>query len=226
MRKYLPLVVVVVLLLGFGRDAGATLNVAIDTSAAYTRFVQNLSAPQTGSLDVFLTKDAGTYGVASYNARIDASSVGIVLTGAGTPSAAHPALFPTTPLVSGTSTDSLLRVSDLLASGEAGVTDGAGLFSIKFTIPAGAVGDFPLTINPNETLLFDGAAMPVALGGPPGTVTIHVSPVPEPGGLLVMGGLVMLRGRGARSRKRRVRIGWSRPARDSETCGHRRGCEG
>jgi hypothetical protein len=201
MRKYLPLVVVVVLL-GFGSDAGATLNVAIDTSAANTRFVQNLSAPQTRSLDVFLTKDAGTYGVASYNARIDASSVGIVLTGAGAPSAAHPGLFPTTPLVSGTSTDSILRVSDLLATGEAAVTDGAGLFSIKFTIPAGAVGDFPLTINPNETLLFDGAAMPVALGGPPGAATIHVSPLPEPGGVgvVLMGSLVMLRGRRTRSR--------------------------
>ena len=205
MRKYLPLVMVVVLLVGFGRDAGAGLNVAIDTSAAYTRFVQNLSAPQTGSLDVFLTKDAGTYGVASYNARVDApSSVGIVLSGAGAASAAHPGLFPTTPLVSGTSTDSLLRVSDLLASGEAGVTDGAGLFSIKFTIPAGAVGDYKLSINPSETLLFDGAAMPVTLSGPPGAATIHVSPVPEPGalGVVVMGSLVLLRGRGARSRKR------------------------
>jgi hypothetical protein len=202
MRKYLPLIVVV-LLVGFGRDAGATLNVAIDTSATNTSFVQNVSAPQTGSLDVFLTKDAGAYGVASYNARVDASSVGIVLTGAGAPSAAHPGLFPTTPLVSGTSTDSILRVSDLLATGEAAVTDGAGLFSIKFTIPAGAVGDFPLTINLNETLFFDGAAMPVAFGGAPGAATIHVSPVPEPGGVVVMGSLVMLCGRGARSRKRR-----------------------
>jgi len=199
MRKYV-LLIVMVLLVGFGRDAGATLNVAIDTSAAYTNFVQSLNAPQTGSLDVFLTKDAGTYGVASYNARVDAPLTGIVLTGAGVPSAAHPALFPTTPLVSGTSTDSLLRVSDFLASGEAAVTDGAGLFSIKFTIPAGAVGDFPLTINPNETFLFDGAAMPVTLGGAPGTVTIHVSPAPEPGGSLLMGSLVMLC---ARNRARR-----------------------
>jgi hypothetical protein len=200
MRKYV-LLAVMVLLVGFGRDAEAALNVAIDTSAAYTRFVQNLSAPQPGSLDVFLTKDAaGAYGVASYNARVDAPLTGIVLTGAGVPSAAHPGLFPTTPLVSGTSTDSMLRVSDLLASGEAAATDGAGLFSIKFTIPAGAVGDFPLTINPNETFLFDGAGMPVALSGPPGAVTIHVSPVPEPAGVVVIGSLVMLC---ARSRARR-----------------------
>src|SRR4051812_7986416 len=201
MSKYV-LLVVLVLLVGFGRSAGATLNVAIDTSAAYTRFVQNLNAPQTGSLDVFLTKDAaGAYGVASYNARVDAGSAGIILTGAGAPSA-HPGLFPTTPLVSGTSTETILRVSDLLASGEAAVTDGAGLFSIKFTIPAGAVGDFPLTINRNETFLFDGAAMPVALSGTPGGVTIHVSPVPEPGGVgvVVMGSLVMLRRRRRRSR--------------------------
>ena len=203
MRKYLRFVVVV-LLVGLGRDARATLNVAIDQSAANTSFVQNLSAPQTGSVDVYLTKDATGYNVASYNARVDTSLPGIVLTGAGAPSAAHPGLFPTTPLVSGTSTENLLRVSDLLASGEAAVTDGAGLFSIKFTIPAGAVGDFPLTINPNETLLFDGSAMPVALSGAPGAATIHVSPVPEPGalGVVVMGSLVLLRGRGARSRKR------------------------
>lgn len=194
MRKYL-LLVVMVLVVGFGRDAGATLNVAIDTSSAYTNFVQSLTTPQTGSLDVFLTKDATGYSVASYNARVDAPLTGIMLSGAGTPSAAHPALFPTTPLVSGTSTDSILRVSDLLAAGEAAITNGAGLFSIKFTIPAGAVGDFPLTINPNETLLFDGAAMPVGFSGPPGGVTIHVSPVPEPGGvgMVVMGSLVMLR---------------------------------
>jgi len=202
MRKYLALVVVV-LLVGLGREARATLNVAIDTSAANTNFVQNLSSPQTGSLDVFLTKDATGYNVASYNARIDAPA-GIVLTGAGAPSAAHPGLFPTTPLVSGTSTDSLLRVSDLLASGEAAVIDGAGLFSIKFTIPAGGVGDFPLTMNPNEALLFGGAAAPVGLSGARGGATIHVSPVPEPGavGVVVMGSLALLRGRGARSRKR------------------------
>jgi hypothetical protein len=196
MRKMLLLVIVLVLL-GFGSGAGAALNVAIDTNAAYTQFVQSLSTPQTGSLDIFLTKDAGTYGVASYNARIDAPLGGIVLTGAGAPSAAHPALFPTTPLVSGTSTDSMLRVSDLLATGEAAVADGAGLFSIKFTIPAGAVGDFPLTINPGETFLFDGSAEPVALGGTPGGVTIHVSPVPEPGvvGVGVMGLVFALGGR-------------------------------
>jgi hypothetical protein len=196
MRKYLAFVVVV-LMVGLGREARATLNVAIDTSAASTNFVQNLSAPQTGSLDVFLTKDATGYGVASYNARVDTPAGGIVLTGAGAPSAAHPGLFPTTPLVSGTSTDSLLRVSDLLATGEAGVTDGAGLFSIKFTIPAGAVGDFPLSIHPNETLLFDGAAAPVALSGAPVGATIHVAPVPEPGvvGVVVMGLVFGLRSR-------------------------------
>jgi hypothetical protein len=172
-----------------GRGAGATLNVAIDTSAAYTEFVQSLTTPQTGSLDVFLTKDSTAYNVASYNARVDVSTPGIVLTGAGAPSAAHPALFPTVPLVSGTSTDSILRVSDLLATGENAVTDGAGLFSIKFTIPAGAVGDYKLSINPSETFLFDGSASPVAIDGPPGGVTIHVSPVPEPGaaGVVVMG---------------------------------------
>jgi hypothetical protein len=205
MRKYLALVVVV-LLVAFGREARATLNVAIDQSAANTSFVQNLSSPQTGSLDVYLTKDATGYNVASYNARVDTSLPGLVLTGAGAASAAHPGLFPTTPLVSGTSTDSILRVSDLLAPGEAGVTEGAGLFSIKFPIPAGAVGDFPLTINPNETLLFDGAAMLVTLSGPPGGATIHVSPVPEPGavGVVVISSLALLRGRGARSRKRQV----------------------
>ena len=202
MRTYVPFVLVVILLVGLGRRASAALNMAIDTSAAYTNFVQSLTTPQTGSLDVFLTKDATAYSVASYNARVDAPSLtGIVLTGAGAPSAAHPALFPTTPLVSGTSTDSLLRVSDLLASGQAAVTNGAGLFSIKFTIPAGAVGDFPLTINPNETLLFDGSAAPVALSGAPGGVTIHVTPVPEPGGVMMMGILVLLSA-GNRARRR------------------------
>jgi hypothetical protein len=196
MRKYLALVVVV-LLVAFGREARATLNVAIDQSAANTSFVQNLSSPQTGSLDVYLTKDATGYNVASYNARVDTSLPGLVLTGAGAASPPHPGLFPTTPLVSGTSTDSFLRVSDLLATGEAAVSDGAGLFSIKFTIPAGSVGDFPLTINPNETFLFDGAAAPVALSGAPGGATIHVAPVPEPGalGVVVMGLVFGLRSR-------------------------------
>ena len=176
----------VVVLLG-ASPAFAGLVISIDTTPADISFVENISVAQTGSLDVYITKDTSSYSVASYNARVDLGASGITLTGDGVSSGDHPALFPTTPILGFGSNTVLLRAADNLASGQAAVANGAGLFSIKFTIPAGVSGDFPLTLNPSETFLFDGSANAVAIDSLNGA-TIHVASVPEPASILMLGG--------------------------------------
>jgi hypothetical protein len=165
--------------------AFAGTRISIDNTPANLNFVQNNSLAQNGSLDVYIIKDAGaSCYVASYNGRVDLGAPGISLTGIGVASA-HPALFPTNPRLGFGSTATLLRVADDLAEGQATAADGSGLFSIKFLIPAGVSGDFPLVLNPAETHLYDGIPNSVPIDSYIGA-TIHVAPVPEPASFVVL----------------------------------------
>ncbi len=110
---------------------------------------------------------------------------GVTLVSAGLSSTAHPSAFPTTPLFS--TSQGMLRVTDLLPSGAASLDDDDGLFRVRFTVAPDTVAEVPVHFVPAFTNLADPNGEPLPIGRLPGTITATELPAPHVAEVLVRG---------------------------------------
>jgi hypothetical protein len=128
-----------------------------------------------GFVDVYIdTPPNGTFSASGYEVslRLQGNPAGVRFTGSEPISGQHPPLFPNqTPSTLGVG--SALRVTDFLASGDALIADGAGMFRARFEVDAGVTGVFSLVFENGFTNVSNRQGQPVqldALTG--GTITV------------------------------------------------------
>jgi hypothetical protein len=149
--------------------------------------LSNPLAPVEGFIDVYVDVAPGfSFAAAGYDValRTPAGS-GVTLVSAGPPSAAHPSLFTTVPIVS--TQQGSLRVTDSLESGTAPLDNGDGLFRVRFTVAPGSAGDVPLLFTPAFTNIADANGQPLPIDRLGGTIAITEPPAPHVTQVLVRG---------------------------------------
>ena len=121
-----------------------TIESALKLRTENVTIVSRPLQPVEGFFDVYVDVAPGfSFSMAGYDValRTPAGS-GVTLVSAGLSSIAHPSVFPTTPIFS--TSQGMLRVTDLLPTGAASLDDDDGLFRVRFTVAPDTVGEVPV----------------------------------------------------------------------------------
>ena len=128
--------------------------------------------PVEGVLNVFVEVLAGAdVSVAGYDVALSTpAESGVTLLSDGLVSAAYPALFASEPI--DFKFPRMLGVTDTLPAGTTQLAAKAGLFSMRFAVAPGSVGDVPLAFNSSFTNLADENGEPIPVELSAGVISI------------------------------------------------------